>query len=755
MRAERIERRHPVATSEPVDPGTDGPWATVLTAHPDGLPYGHPARLQTLAHAYSHAPFPLACTDAQGCVHGVVPFVYRRRRRDGRWLWSLSRTSVAGPTTTRGSAALIRKAIELTEGTAWQHLFVDAMRPDRDRRDVPLTRSTWCPSDGVGLQPAVRRRCIDDSRRGGLTRARRDGLRVRYADRVEGRRAWYDLYLTTCRRKRYPLLPCQFFEAAWARMGSDGRMRLLLAEHRTLRGTELLGGTLLPPCAPPVVEPSSTDGQDSRCHHPRDMPLWASMHQAWEQAYRRYGLDDTVPGKEGQAQAEFQLGSQAQPLPRYDDPAEQRSRHRIAHETGDTAPLPVMQADWQRRASRLTEVTSRHVHRYLLSTTRPGEQSPTLSEEVRMSLETRRAPVSHSPPSSLRVIPIDPTADGRWATYVTTHPEGLAFHHPGWIQTLSDTFNYPPAHLACEDEEGTLHGVLPLVYRQGRLRGRRLWSLPYTGNAGPLASSAEAASALVQAAVDLTRNSRGYRLQLHSMRSDLAPMDVALRRVEWYPTVVIDLPDASEPPRFSKSRRRGMEKARRAGIEVHEAEQLADLRAWYHLYLRMVHRKGRPPLPFSFFAAAWERMRPLGMLRLIIAERYTARGAELLGGAIVLNCSQTVTDMFATDEPSARRYHPADLILGESITRAWQAGYRYYDLGDIVPGQPGLQQFKQAWGGRQRPVFRYFYPVEDDAKDTLTHHAHGSALLRLGQAYWRYLPLGLTERIGRWLYQYL
>src|SRR5690606_33604362 len=95
--------------------------------------------------------------------------------------------------------------------------------------------------------------------------------------------------------------------------------------------------------------------------------------------------------------------------------------------------------------------------------------------------------IEHRPVSTpaLRVRQVDPTTDPRWAAFVASHPNGLAFHHPAWLATLADTFNFAPVHLACEDEHGALHGVLPLFYRRGLLRGRQLWSLPYTPIAGP------------------------------------------------------------------------------------------------------------------------------------------------------------------------------------------------------------------------------------------------------------------------------
>lgn len=365
--------------------------------------------------------------------------------------------------------------------------------------------------------------------------------------------------------------------------------------------------------------------------------------------------------------------------------------------------------------------------------------------------------IEHRPVSTpaLRVRQVDPTTDPRWAAFVASHPNGLAFHHPAWLATLADTFDFAPVHLACEDEHGALHGVLPLFYRRGLLRGRQLWSLPYTPIAGPLARSRAAVGALVRAAAELAGDTAGQRLQIHSELPDLAVNDVPFLRVDWYPNYVIDLPDRSEALRFSKSRRRGIAKAVRAGVRVRDAERVTDVHAWYDLYVQTLRRLGHPPLPLSLFEAAWTHMRSQGLLRLLLAERSAGGRTELLAGAVLLHGSTTVTDQFAADRVDARQYHPSDLILGQAINQAWEAGYRRYDLGSAAPDQTGLQQFKEVWGARARPLFRYFHPPTDWGTRLSSPRSRTRGQARLAAACWRRLPPAATRPLGRWIHRYL
>src|ERR1700704_6562978 len=93
---------------------------------------------------------------------------------------------------------------------------------------------------------------------------------------------------------------------------------------------------------------------------------------------------------------------------------------------------------------------------------------------------------------ALRVVDIDPVQDPRWERFVVNHPDGLIYHHPAWLSVLQREFGQGLACLACEDEAGSLHGILPLSWTRGLplvpsvRTGRRLSSLPRTPVAGPL-----------------------------------------------------------------------------------------------------------------------------------------------------------------------------------------------------------------------------------------------------------------------------
>src|SRR5690349_23772813 len=126
-----------------------------------------------------------------------------------------------------------------------------------------------------------------------------------------------------------------------------------------------------------------------------------------------------------------------------------------------------------------------------------------------MAIET----LSLTSPQVLRVVRVDPQADERWEPFVAAHPEGTIYHHPVWLQVLEKIYGYRPASLLCEDTDGRVRGVLPLLETHGPITGRGLLSLPRTPTAGPIALDPRASTALLQAAVKRVSAERGTKLQ--------------------------------------------------------------------------------------------------------------------------------------------------------------------------------------------------------------------------------------------------
>ncbi len=359
-------------------------------------------------------------------------------------------------------------------------------------------------------------------------------------------------------------------------------------------------------------------------------------------------------------------------------------------------------------------------------------------------------------PSS-RIIDIDPQRDERWTQFLSSHAEAVVYHHPFWLRALEEAFGYKPAHLAFEDRHGQLRGVLPLFALHGIITGHRFSSLPRTPQAGPLANDKEATQALLKAAVERVRAIRGAQLQFKLAADTLSGLVDGVISARWRQSYQLSLPEHVDQLRFGDKRNHArvkwaVNKATRNGVVVREGESEADLRPWYELYLDTMRWFFVPPRPYHFFELIWRQLKPHGMLRLLLAERHTAGGVELLAGSMFLMYGKTTSYAFNGRRRDELTYHPNDALQWSAIHSACEAGFRYYDLGEVTSNHSSLAKFKSKWGATPQWMYRYYYPAPREIEAGIMESE--SLAGKLLSETWKRLPLSATVVLGDWAHRH-
>jgi CelD/BcsL family acetyltransferase involved in cellulose biosynthesis len=364
----------------------------------------------------------------------------------------------------------------------------------------------------------------------------------------------------------------------------------------------------------------------------------------------------------------------------------------------------------------------------------------------------------------LTVREIDPWKDPRWEAFVLGHPEATVYHHPAWLSALHREYGQRTLFLSCEDADGSLRGVFPLLYTRGLpfsrgpLTGARLASLPRTPLAGPLALDSPALSALVREAQRRSGDA-SVRLQIKAQSADLAHDLSGIVKKPWRHSYVVPLSGQPGQPyqipgsQNRSSIKRAINKAIAAGVRTRAAETEDDLRIWYRMYLETMRRNFVPARPYRFFLALWQMMRPKGMMRLLLAEQQTPSGARIVGGHIFFSFAATVTYAFGASREEDFALRPNDIIMGRAINDASEAGYRFVDLGEVPDGDDNLARFKTKWGAEPVRLYRYYskdFPDTEFNSDT-----EKSSVTVVAGKIWTTLPLSLTAWVGDRLYAYL
>lgn len=378
--------------------------------------------------------------------------------------------------------------------------------------------------------------------------------------------------------------------------------------------------------------------------------------------------------------------------------------------------------------------------------------------------------VSHPKPlprdsGSRRVIPLD-AGDPRWDSFVLAARGATVFHHSGWLAALQDEYGQRPLRLACEEPDGSLSGVLPLLVTRGLpfgiggpSAGRRLSSLPRTPIAGPLGTSDAVLKALIEVAM-ARAHPAGLRLQLKQADRTLDDLVPGLQGAQWRLRYVKQLPDDPDRLRFGNSRNHAriawaVRKAQREGLRVRDAVTEAELRDWYRLYLDVNRWRGIPSRPYRLFRTAWQHLRPGGFLRLLLVHRQQSAREVLLAGSMVLMLGDTAFYMFNGRLKEAQHLRPNDLLQWCAMRDAAAAAYRWYDLGEVAEGNEGLASFKGKWGTQARALLRYHSPPLPH--DALEYPTPGGrpALRRVALGTWHRMPLSVTAFAGDQVYRFL
>ena len=384
---------------------------------------------------------------------------------------------------------------------------------------------------------------------------------------------------------------------------------------------------------------------------------------------------------------------------------------------------------------------------------------------------------------TLRIIEVDFRKDSRWEQFVSAHPDALIYHHPGWLSALESEYGQKCVSLACTDEIGQLRAVLPLLHTKGLpIRfgpvesGRRLSSLPRTPFAGPLALDERAETAIVRHAVEMVRSEPGIQLEIKTRTPNLHESIERLACVPWRPTFVEELPPAIEGKdweafwenlriprscvtcegcrklRFGNAKRQhrvnwAVNKARKLGLRVREADSEHQLADWYQLYLLTMRHNAVPPRPYRLFQSLWSSLKPSGMMRLLVAELERAGGTKIVAGSVLLQFGQTVFYAFTGCAPDDWGLHPHDLLQIEAIRDACRSGFRWYDFGEVAEEHEALAQFKTKWGGGPQPLYRYYCPAPTDQNSR-----EPAKVTQSVRKVWRHLPPKATVFLGDLIY---
>lgn len=321
-----------------------------------------------------------------------------------------------------------------------------------------------------------------------------------------------------------------------------------------------------------------------------------------------------------------------------------------------------------------------------------------------------------------------------WDAYVAAHAHATGYHRWSWRQVFARGLGHRTHYLVAR-ANGVVAGVLPAVEVSSRLFGRALSSLPYVNYGGVLASSPEAADALLAAATRYARSRRLHYVVFRHIDRQLPQLPVRTHKV----TMLLDLPPTIDAlwAALDKKVRNQIRKAEKSGLRcVDGGEELLD--TFYAIFARNMRDLGTPVYGRVLFAEILRQHADGARLHIVYL------GDVPIAGGLSYASGTTIEVPSASSLREHRALCPNHLMYWSILRQAITSGRTRFDFGRSTPDD-GTYAFKEQWGARPVPLHWEYQLIDEAGVPEEDRH---SPRYQSRIAAWQKLPVWLATLIG-------
>ncbi len=324
----------------------------------------------------------------------------------------------------------------------------------------------------------------------------------------------------------------------------------------------------------------------------------------------------------------------------------------------------------------------------------------------------------------------------RWDDFVEASGQGYLCHRFSWKSVFESTYGLRGEYLYAE-RDGVLLGVLPLIEVAGLFSGRRLVSLPFLDQGGPLAMDEEVASKLFNAAVGLAK-SRGVNGV--DLRGGRFPSRQEASTVSNRFRFLLSLPGDSEElwSKIGGKVRNQIRKSEKSGLQTRPEDE-DGLQPFYEIFAENMRDLGSPVHSRKLFVSILEEFAD-------DAHVYVTRDSQgrAVAGGVAIRAGTTVTVPWASSLRTARSSCPNHSLYWRILQDAVAASSTIFDFGRSAEGT-GTYRFKKQWNAD--PMALSWSSFDDNGHLQETRTLDPRRNQRLTQT-WSRLPLPVANVLG-------
>lgn len=321
----------------------------------------------------------------------------------------------------------------------------------------------------------------------------------------------------------------------------------------------------------------------------------------------------------------------------------------------------------------------------------------------------------------------------RWQAFVDSCEHSTIYHNARWLPLIERNFAQKTYAIVCENSDGELLGVMPLVHMQSKIFGSFTVSAPYFNYGGPLAATAEAAELLMQYAANTTRKLGCSHMEVRETH----PRDhwpCSQRKV----SMILGLPDSDTTlnKQLGSKLRAQVNRAASHALAVRTGGTEL-LEHFYRVYSHNMRDLGTPAYAKTFFADILRSFPDDSFITTVEKNNKPIAAGFLLGHR----------DKLEIPWASSLRKHNSTganmllyrSILSEAITR----GYHYFDFGRSTK-DANTYRFKKQWGAEEYPLYWHYWTANNEIPQINPDNPKYKAVI----ATWKKMPVAATRLIG-------
>jgi CelD/BcsL family acetyltransferase involved in cellulose biosynthesis len=343
------------------------------------------------------------------------------------------------------------------------------------------------------------------------------------------------------------------------------------------------------------------------------------------------------------------------------------------------------------------------------------------------------------------VVCVDPRTDVLWQKLVEEYKSD-AFHSPGWMKVLADTYDFDLCAYVLLDDAGEPKAGIPFG-RIADIRGKRIVTLPFSDYCDPLVAEHDHWQYLTD---PLVREHSKFTIRcVHNCLPLSDERFMLVNKAHWHGLNLRPDLDVLWNGLHS-SARRAIRKAQKQGVDVQVAQDIETLRAFFEMHLEVRKNKYRLlAQPYRFFENIWHHFVEKNRGKLLVA----VYEGNIIAGALFLEWKDRLYYKFNASVPTQLPFRPNDLIIWTGIKYAHAKGYTLLDFGLSDWDQAGLVRYKQKFANQEKVISCLRY--NSNGAQTLQAQQLEDILPRLTELFTdQAVHTQVTEKAGDVLYRF-